>query len=241
MSDTNLRRATPMLDFNAASIETLITARGWRNLPASERIGAAYDFVRNEIKFGYNVDDLRRASEVLADGYGQCNTKATLLMALLRGLDLPCRLHGFTIHKRLQRGVVPELIYKIAPQNILHSWVEVRLNDTWITLEGFILDDPMISALQTHFPNREALCGYGAGTDCLSNPAVEWNGADTFIQKTGINQDFGLFDAPDAFFKAHQQDFKGLRALLYRYGVRHMMNKRVAAIREGNVPRIPGL
>ncbi len=40
-----------------------------------DRIGAAYDFVRNEILFGYNRTDAIPATEVLADGYGQCNTK----------------------------------------------------------------------------------------------------------------------------------------------------------------------
>lgn len=40
--------------------------------------------VRDDIVFGYNIDDEIPASKVLADGYGQCNTKGTLFMALLR-------------------------------------------------------------------------------------------------------------------------------------------------------------
>ena len=112
---------TPLLDFDAAPIQRLIADRGWQSLSQTDRIGAAYDFVRNEILFGYNSDDALPASRVLADGYGQCNTKGTLLMALLRALDVPCRFHGFTIDKRLQRGVVPELVYPLAPANIIHS------------------------------------------------------------------------------------------------------------------------
>ena len=114
-------QTTKMLDFQSPSIQQLIIDRDWEKLTVSERIGAVYDFVRNEILFGYNVDDTLAASKVLSDGYGQCNTKTTLLMALLRALDVPCRFHGFTIDKSLQRGVVPELIYPITPQNILHS------------------------------------------------------------------------------------------------------------------------
>lgn len=116
---------TALLNFGSGSIQELVTTRGWSDLSLYGRIGAAYDFVRNEINFGYNSADDIPASEVLGDGYGQCNTKATLLMALLRALGVPCRLHGFTIHKGLQRGIVPELVYGIAPENILHSWVEV--------------------------------------------------------------------------------------------------------------------
>ena len=230
---------TPILDFRSDAIQALIAERGWASLDPLARIGAAYDFVRNDILFGYNSDDTLPASHVLADGYGQCNTKGTLLMALLRALDIPCRFHGFTIDKSLQRGVVPELIYPIAPRNIIHSWVEVLMDGKWINLEGFILDQSVLGALQEAFPERTSLCAYGAGTDCLRAPGVEWSGQSTYIQKTGINHDFGVFDSPDDFYKEHQQ-LSGLRGLFYRSVIRHWMNRRVARIRQGHVPTIPG-
>ncbi|MFV1441107.1 MULTISPECIES: transglutaminase-like domain-containing protein [unclassified Phaeobacter] len=240
MSDTRFLTATSMLDITAPAISALISARGWQQLAPADRIGAAYTYVRNDILFGYNIADTRMASQVLADGYGQCNTKATLLMALLRALGIPCRLHGFTIDKSLQRGVVPELVYWMAPRNILHSWVEVQLDGQWINLEGFILDQGVLGALQAAFPGRDTLCGYGAGTDCLQAPMVAWQGRDTYIQKTGINADLGVFDSPDAFYARHRQDLRGIRGWLYRNAIRHWMNHRVAGIRRGQVPVLPG-
>jgi hypothetical protein len=230
-----LLNPTRLLDFNARPITTLIEGRRWRDLPERERIGAVYDFVRNEIEFGYNRADDIPASEVLSDGFGQCNTKGTLLMALLRRVGIRCRIHGFTIHKGLQRGVVPELVYPIAPQEILHSWVEVELNGTWINLEGFILDGAFLTVLQSSFAGTVSLCGYGAGTDCLSAPPVDWTGTDTYIQKTGIVQDFGVFDTPDAFYAQHGQAFGRLRGWLYRNLIRHWMNARVRAFRSGRM------
>ena len=230
---------TQILDFRSDAIQALIAERGWASFDPIDRIGAAYDFVRNDILFGYNSDDAIPASSVLSDGYGQCNTKGTLLMALLRALDVSCRFHGFTIDKSLQRGVVPELIYPIAPRNIIHSWVEVLLDGKWINLEGFILDQGVLGALQETFPDRSSLCAYGAGTDCLQAPSVEWSGQSTYIQKTGINHDFGIFDSPDDFYKKHRQ-LSGLRGLLFRLVIRHWMNRRVARIRQGHVPTIPG-
>lgn len=238
MQQTHTMR-TPLLDYDDPTIQTLIRNRGWKDLEEHDRIGAAYDFVRNEILFGYNASDALPASRVLADGYGQCNTKNTLLMALLRALGVSCRFHGFTIHKSLQRGVVPEAIYGITPRNILHSWVEVRHEGRWITLEGFILDDGVLSALQAAFPGRSNLCAYGAGTSRLQDPDVALQGRDTFIQKTGINRDLGTFDTPDDFYAKHTQ-LTGLRGLLYRHAVRHWMNRRVARMRRGHVPSIPG-
>lgn len=241
INETHLLDATPLLDFPSDGIARLIEDRGWLQLSEHDRIGAAYDFVRNEILFGYNRADNIPASEVLADGYGQCNTKGTLLMALLRGLGLPCRLHGFTIHKSLQRGVVPEAVYPIAPAEILHSWIEVWNEGRWIELEGFILDNGFLRRLQQAFAGTESLCGYGAGTDCLSAPPVEWTGGNTYIQKTGIARDLGTYDTPDQFYAEHRQQFGPLRDLVYRGIVRHWMNARVRAIRAGRVPPISGV
>ncbi len=230
---------TPLLDYQNPAIQALIAQRGWAKLTEGERIGAAYDFVRDEVLFGYNSDDALPSSKVLADGYGQCNTKGTLLMALLRALGIPCRFHGFTIDKGLQRGVVPELVYPLAPRNIIHSWVEVQHRGEWLELEGFILDQAVLTALQAAFPDRTSLCAYGAGTDCLQEPNVAWAGQSTYIQKTGINRDFGVFDSPDAFYADHRQ-LTGFRGLAYRLVIRHWMNRRVAQMRAGLVPTIPG-
>ena len=226
------RLATPLLDYQNHPIQQLIAQRGWMKLGEHERIGAVYDFVRDEIAFGYNESDDLPASRVLADGIGQCNTKGTLLMALLRAVGVACRFHGFTISKRLQKGAITGLAYWLAPSSIIHSWVEVWATDRWVRLEGFILDRAYLSALQQRFiDHRGPFCGYGAATPDLRRPAVEWRGTDTFIQRDGINHDFGLFDSPDAFYAAHGANLSGLKRWLYQRVVRHWMNRNVADIR----------
>jgi len=228
-------QTTDILDFQSDEISALIDQHRWRNLEEEERIGAVYDFVRNEILFGYNRADNLKATQVLKDGYGQCNTKGTLLMALLRGVGIQCRIHGFKIHKELQRGIVPELVYPLAPNEILHSWIEVKTKNGWVTLEGFILDSEFLKTLQERFSESKSLCGFGAGTDDLHDAQVEWAGRDTFIQKTGITQDLGVFSDPDNFYKKHHQAFGGIKEVLYRNIIRFWMNARVRAIRAGEL------
>lgn len=222
---------TPLLDLNSDVIQSLISKRRWKDLATYDRIGAVYSFVKDEIKFGYNKGDALPASHVLNDRIGQCNTKGILLMALFRAVGIPCRLHGFTIKKSLQRGVMPELIYPITPDNIVHSWVEVYYDGKWINLEGFILDADFLAALQAKFKSKTSICAYGAGTDNLAKPDVEWQGTDTYIQKTGINQDFGVFDSPDDFFAHHQQNLSPFKQAFYQFFVRHWMNRRAAKLR----------
>ena len=142
---------TKMLDFSHKSIQRLIISRDWLNLNEFDKIKAIYNYVRDEIKFGYNVSDKIPASKVLKDGYGQCNTKGTLFMALLRGVGIPCRVHGFTIDKELQKGAMTGIVYRNAPKNVFHSWVEVCYQDKWYNLEAFILDKDYLTKLQNKF------------------------------------------------------------------------------------------
>lgn len=226
---------TPLLDFSNEALQQLIQQRQWLALDSISRVRAVYNFVRDEIPFGYNRSDHLRASEVLRDGYGQCNTKTVLLMALLRAVGMPSRIHGFTIDKALQRGAIRGLWYRLSPRNILHSWAEVHVNDQWYILEGVILDLPYLQQLQKAHPERKgSFCGYGVFTDRMASPPVDWNLNHTFIQDKGINQDFGVFDAPDDFFRLHQQQLSGLQALTFRLLVRHLMNRNVARIRNAS-------
>lgn len=226
-------KETKMLNYSNSRIQQLIKKRKWNALDNFQRIKAIYNFVRDEILFGYNVDDSITASEVLADGYGQCNTKGTLFMALLRACSIPCRIHGFTIDKKLQKGAMTGLVYKNAPQNIFHSWVEVCFENKWYELEAFILDTMYLNKLQEMNGNcAGAFCGYGVAVNDFRNPIIDFNRNNTYIQSEGINQDFGVYDSPDDLLKEHHQEMPKVKAFLYRNFGRRVMNHNVSKIRK---------
>ncbi|MCK0162549.1 transglutaminase-like domain-containing protein [Marinobacter sp. S6332] len=226
---------TAILNYSHASIQHLIDRQGWRSLSRKQAVKSIYYFVRDEIKFGYNRDDSISASDVLANGYGQCNTKGTLFMALLRALDIPCRFHGFTIFNALQRGAIPTYLMPFAPNRILHSWVEVLLDGEWLNVEGFIIDQVFLTKVQQAFPNRTSFSGYGISVPCLQKPSNEFDGNDTYIQAEGIADDFGVFDNPDEFYSKHGSNLRGLKKVLYRYVLRHLMNLNVQRIRQNGL------
>lgn len=227
---------TPMLDFDQKNIQQLIKQRQWNQQSQFDAIGAIYTFVRDEIKFGYNINDTLSASRVLANGYGQCNTKGTLLMALLRALNIPTRFHGFTIFNELQKGAIPQYLFSLAPERIIHSWVEVYLDNRWINLEGYIIDRPYLDQVQSRFSDQcEAFSGYGIATQCLKNPAIDWQGDNTYIQSEGIADDFGVYAQPDDFYREHGSNLSGIKRILFRYVFRHLMNINVASIRKHGI------
>ena len=232
----DLLKETQMLDFNHPQIQTLIEQRKWRELSQYDVIGAIYNYVRDEIKFGYNADDRLPASQVLADGYGQCNTKGTLLIALLRAVGISTRFHGFTIFNDLQRGAIPNYLFVIAPKRIIHSWVEIYYNERWINLEGYIIDKPYLKKIQRSFANQsEQFSGFGIATKCLAAPDVDWKGEDTYIQKDGIADDFGVYSQPDDFYASYGSNLSGIKKLLFRYILRHLMNLNVNRIRSNGI------
>ena len=234
--DNALLQPTPMLDFNHPDIQQLIAQKRWQSMSQYDAIGAIYYYVRDNLIFGYNADDRLTASQVLQDGYGQCNTKGTLLMALLRGVGIPTRFHGFTIYNELQRGAIPNYLFFFAPKRIIHSWVEVYLDGKWINLEGYIIDKSYLSQVQQSFSEQcQQFSGYGIATKCLASPAVDWDGTDTYIQREGIADDFGVYNQPDEFYASYGSNLSGIKKVLFRYVLRHLMNRNVNKIRTHGV------
>lgn len=178
---------SPMLDFSSPTIRTLVEERGWRSLGEFERIRAIYNFVRDEILFGYNVDDSMTG-----------------------------------------------LVYRLAPRDVFHSWVEVLLEGTWYELEAFIIDRAYLERLQAANPGcTGAFCGFGVAVSDLRHPVIDFNRNSTYIQSEGINRDFGVYDTPDELLKHHHQDMSPLKAFVYRNLGRHLMNANVRRVREG--------
>lgn len=228
----NYLKETKMLDYSNRSIQQLINTKGWWSLNEYDRIKAIYNYIRDEIDFGYNIDDNIPASKVLEDGFGQCNTKGTLFMALLRACDIPCRVQGFTIDKKLQKGAMTSIVYKLAPKHVFHSWVEVFYNDKWLELEGFILDKAYLTNLQKLFSDCQgSFCGYGVAVKDFQNPPIDFNGDNTYIQSEGIVQDFGIYDDPDSLLIEHHQQMSTLKTFSYKHLGRHLMNHNVKKIR----------
>ena len=63
-----LLKETPILNYSHFLIKNLIEQRKWNELSDVEKVKKIYNFVRDEIKFGYNTGDMIPASDVLKDG-----------------------------------------------------------------------------------------------------------------------------------------------------------------------------
>jgi len=227
-------KETQILNFSEKKIQELIQNHKWIDLEEVARVKSIYDYVRDEIQFGYNSADDLTALEVLNDGYGQCNTKANLLMALFRATGIPCRLHGFYVDKILQKGIISGIFYALTPKDIVHSWVEVFVNDHWYVLEGVILDKAYLTGLQKKFSHvKNDFCLWGVCVENFEKPVIDWDLNHTYIQSKSITKDLGTFQSPDEFYTKHQQKLGAFKIFLYQNFVRHILNRNVEKIRKG--------
>ena len=229
---------TLMLNYNTQEIINLICTREWNNLTEYDRIGAIYYFVQNEILLGYNKYDNLSATQVLKDGIGQCNTKATLIMALLRAVGIPCRLHGTKVTKVFQRSLMPKIMAKLAPPLIVHTWAEIYHNGEWLSLEGVITDKAYISGLQNLFPDYKGeFFDYAVAVKDFSNLHIDWSGSNTTAQQQAVVEDLGIFDSPDEFFAKYKQEYHGIKKFLYENIGRKIMTKKVSKIRQHKIKK----
>ena len=94
-------------------------------------IKVIYEFVRDEIKHSWDVQDKRvtkSATEVLEQGVGICWAKANLLAALLRACGIPTGI----CYQRLTLGDVPETGFCIHALNAVY----IKSLDRWIRLDA---------------------------------------------------------------------------------------------------------
>lgn len=234
-------KETTMLNYMEPQIQALVEKKKWSALDEYHKIKSIYEFVQNDILFGYNSSDTLTATQVLSDGIGQCNTKATLLMALLRAVGIPCRLHAFDVIKDFQRGATSGLIAILAPKYILHSWVEVFYEDRWVALEGVITDKKYLQAVQEKYLDHKGpFRRYAIATADLQDVSIDWVGNDTFIQKEAIEHDFGVFPSPDELYAVHTQKMSKLKSVVYSQIARKIMTKNVDRIRKSSNPKSGG-
>lgn len=233
---------TTLLDFDGIVVQHLLHQRGWRNLPSlSDQIAAAYHFVKDEILYGFSPDFQAPASKVLKQGMGSNLDKTILLMALLRALDIPCRLQADMVDKVVHRGLLGPLAYKLCPSELYHNAIELFYNNRWITAEGYTVDHAYLSELQAQFPDYSgSFYGYGIAVLNFRNPDTRWDEGETSIQGKAVVRPLGLYNDPDAFHAAYPEAQTRTQSLRYKKLVRPRLNKRIAALRGNRTPLASG-
>ena len=166
-----------------------------------EKLDNIFLYVRDQIKFGFpSTGDLTTASETINLKLGQCNTKATLFMALCRAIGIPARIHFSTVDKEIQHGIFPLWAYNRFPRNISHSWVEIKYKNKWIDVDAFINDKEFYNVGKCLLRKENRKMGYSiACSSGESGIELDLNNAQ-FVQMDAVTEDVGIYEDPGEHF-----------------------------------------
>lgn len=186
-----------------SKLEIFLNKLALEKLDEIQKIEYLYNYVRDQILFDFHpeVDDLD-ASDVFELGSGQCNNKTVLFYEMLTYLKIEARVHFSTIDKNIHRGLFPRLLLAIAPAEIGHSWVDVKVNGAWVQLDGFINDSELYKGAQiVNQQNGWKIGNSVAEGKCGSSIDFSLKEAN-FVQMEGIMTDLGTTKNPLAYLRS---------------------------------------
>ncbi|MHA6325833.1 transglutaminase-like domain-containing protein [Roseivivax sp. CAU 1753] len=201
------------------------------------KLDRIFHYVRDDIRFGFPVDgDFMKASDTIRLGYGQCNTKATLLLALCRAAGIPARIHFSLISKDIQKGFFRGLAYWLMPKEISHSWIEVEIDGRWRRIDTFINDRTLFDAAKAKVRKLGWSVGYSVALKD-GEASAELNLDDeAYQQMAAVTDDHGIWDDPSDYYASESYRNKpdGFRMWVYRHLIGGI-NRRVETLRREHV------
>ncbi len=227
------RQTQALADYQNPTVYEVARALTKNEPEIAGKVLRIFNYVRDEIKFGFPREgDWVAASKTLQIKIGQCNTKSTLFLALCKALNIPARIHFSLIKREIQHGVFPAFLYVFLPKKLSHSWIEVKIDQQWIQIDGYIDDLIYFRGAM----NKLAKSGWEIGFaiackgDQLS-PELNLK-QKKFVQMCAVIEDHGVWDEPVEYYqsKLYKNRPSAMKQFFYRLFI-PLVNARIEKIR----------
>jgi hypothetical protein len=223
-----------LADFDHKLVKQTASRLAFDTKSPREVLERIFLFVRDDIQFAFPPEgDFVKASQTIERGYGQCNTKGILFLALCKACDIPARIHFSQITKEIQRGFFTGIAYWLMPNKLTHSWIEVKIDDQWHSIDTYINDIQLHNAALEEITRRGWTTGFsvsranGEPSACLHLDDAH------FSQMAAVSGDDGVWDDPVEFFNGpnYLNTVGPIRRWLYKLYL-PLVNARVSRLRE---------
>lgn len=190
--------STALLDLDDPKLRILAMSLTQLADTNTQKVLAIHGYIKG-LPFGCAASfDHMSAGDVLRSGHGDCHTKGTLFVALMRCAGLPARLRFVTLPSAFLRGII-----SIPQLSVIHAIGEVYHNERWIQTDSYVAD-PVLETAAAMLLAREGL-NLGYGIHLLG--ARQW---DAFHDAHGQSilsdassmplQDWGVAHDPEQFY-----------------------------------------
>lgn len=201
-----------------------------------ETLESLFLFVRDGISFQFPTSwrewDRVTTSRVIELGYGYCNTKATLMVALCRAGGIAARVHYGSIGIGIMRGIFPAFAFPFLPRTGPHSWTEVDIAGEWRPIDSYINDEALFRAARARLEESGRTIGYSLA--CVNGKcSCEFNFGDKgFVHMGAVVDDHGTWEDPSEFFATDRYvTFNAPQRLLYPL-MATLSNRNIRRIRQ---------
>ena len=201
---------------------------------ATQKAVFIHDFVKS-LPFGcVAAFDHVPAAAVLRAGRGDCHTKGTLFVALLRAAGVPARLRFVSLSSKFLAGIID-----VTQESITHAVGEVYLSGRWVQTDTYVTDEQFEMRAWGELVERGLRVGLGIHV----NADRFWSGQkDSHAQYSDKDpsslplEDLGVAHDPKYFYSngSEQQRQLGWTKRLKWLLVATVVNHRVGKIRIGN-------
>ena len=128
--------STQLLDLNDPKLRIQALRITQLASSATQKAVLIHDFVKS-LPFGcVAAFDHVPAAAVLRAGRGDCHTKGTLFVALLRAAGVPARLRFVSLSSKFLAGIID-----VTQESITHAVGEVYLSGRWVQTDTYVTDE----------------------------------------------------------------------------------------------------
>jgi hypothetical protein len=221
---------TPVLQWEHPRIRILAKRLTQLEGGPVQKARACFAFVWS-LPFAFDATSMHTtAPEVLQRGYGDCRTKSTLFVAMLRSLGIPARVRFVSLPPHFLRGLL-----NTAGATFDHAFAEVFMDDLWLGVDTYSLDIKLALAARSLLGRENRRVGYGVhldgqvGWDGKSSAFGQFNASD---KASAPSRDWGPFNDPSEFARIYRTGTKrGWSAWPRRSIGLLLANRRVAELR----------
>lgn len=176
------------------------------------------------------------AAAVLKAGRGDCHTKGTLFVAMLRSVGVPARLRFVTLSSAFLRGIID-----VTQSTVTHAIGEVYLDGRWIQTDTYVADSLLEGHAGLLLKAQGASLGYGIHV----SGSQFWDGRHhahaQYVQADPGSlpvHDWGVAHDPEDFYrnKAHEDLQMGWLTRAKWMLAAALVNRRVEQVRTQSLP-----
>ena len=166
----------------------------------TQKVMAIHEFIK-AMPFGCVAGfDHVAAAAVLRTGYGDCHTKGTLFVALLRCVGLPARLRFVTLSSAFLYGIISP-----PKSTVVHAIGEVYLDGRWVRTDTYVTDAELEHNAEKLLLDQGRKLGYGIHLD----GARQWDAFNHAYGQSAASdeaslpvQDWGVAHDPEQFYSS---------------------------------------